>query len=99
MACRDYPSNDDPRAGSPTVQDRLDQATRLLCELCRTIIARAMYEDLIEPSGELSEWWHIHQEKDRIRLLMEQTRKLEEERKQAVLAKLTPEDRKLLGLK
>lgn len=82
----------------------LDEATRLLCGLCRSLLACGRGH-FIEEDPELSEWWENHKEADEARRQREReneeaTRQREEKeaRRQAVIDKLTPDQREALDL-
>ncbi len=79
---------------NPETKRRLDRATRVACEVLSTLTKT----EVSKLSSEAQGWWIAHQEQDQIRLarLAEANAKAAA-RKKAVL-KLTPEERKLLGL-
>ena len=72
----------------------LDLATRVACKAMRCL------EELgaAFPDSETALWWIEHKEQDRLRLQREQEKRQAKMKKKAALAKLTPEERKLLGL-
>lgn len=57
------------------------------------------YEEAGVPRKELELWWKSHQEKDRVRREADARRKKRKARRQKALDKLTPREKKLLGLK
>ena len=57
-----------------------------------------MSVSLVSPKKNFFDWWAAHQEKDRARRRAEQAAKLKRQVKLQALAKLTPEERKALGL-
>lgn len=71
----------------------MHELTRLLCEACGRLQHR--HGGL---SPELEAWWREHQEADARRRKEEKRRKNLEQRRDAALAKLTAEERDLLGL-
>jgi hypothetical protein len=89
--------------GGPNYQDnpetkrRLDLATRLLCSLCRKI-TNSGRDTLIYDDVELVRWWNDHLAADRKREKAEEAEREVIRKHQAALNKLTPEDRKVLGL-
>lgn len=95
MPCRD---------GGPTdyeetveKQRRLDKVTRMLCGLCRRV-NKSGRDTLITYDAELTAWWADHQAEDRKREAEEAAERAKERARQAVLAKLSPRDRKILGV-
>lgn len=72
-----------------TVMQNLDERRR----------DRLLYGDpKNRPRRELASWWEDHQEEDRKRLERELSAAREKQEKAAAIAKLTPYERKLLGL-
>lgn len=55
MPCRDYVTEQDHTVD---LRDRLDKATRLLCEILRE------HRDSLNLSDEASEWWRQHEAAD-----------------------------------
>ncbi len=99
MACNSGPTREQ------SLQTDLDRITRYLCGLCGRVPA-----DYILADPDLGVWWAKHQQLDARRKVEEEAeaeRKLakEEANKQCdfdrefALGKLTPAERKLLGLK
>jgi hypothetical protein len=82
----------------PETKQRLDKVTRLLCGLCQSLKNQGLDDD-IYTTPELGDWWDNHQEQDRVRLECERKEKEEKEAKLKALAKLSPRERRLLGLK
>ena len=88
MACRDdYPNYD---------YERLNERTNQLCTQLAYLEASG-FERLIHKS--VREWWSDHKKADAERLELESTRREDEQKKQVALAKLTPEERELLGIR
>lgn len=86
-------------AGLPTgIYDRvygdinsLDTDTRILCSWCKS-------HDVSKMSLEFQIWWRDHQKADRERELRADLAQQKNKAISSALAKLTPEERKLLGL-
>jgi hypothetical protein len=101
MPCQDYgrPSYID----NPETKQRLDHVTRLLCEVMTKIDREYNDQLFFHAVDGLEQWWTEHQEQDRKRKDREDQEKAAFQRQQALkagaLAKLTPEERKVLGLK
>lgn len=94
MPCLNGDEYDYPRASASEAKARLDLATRVACKAMRCL------EELGAPfpDSETSLWWIKHKEQDTLRLQREQEERKAKKKKKAALAKLTPEERKLLGL-
>jgi hypothetical protein len=76
--------------------DRLHLATRVACSAC----------GLLEQIGKLAHlpvesqnWWDKHKRADEARRRREEEEKRQEDRRREIIARLTPEERKLLGVK
>jgi len=70
-------------------------ADRLVQELCRKLQAT----DVTKYSLEMQMWWRDHKRADEARVRREIESKATEEARAAAIAKLTPHERKLLGIK
>jgi hypothetical protein len=77
-----------------TSQEGLDKATADLCSRLQQISK----EDLKEKSLEMQMWWRDHQMADKKRLEEELGEAKKEEEKEKALKKLTPYEKKMLGL-
>lgn len=90
MPCRsDYPSDYDTR-----VRRDLDLATRVACTAIRAM-SRAQVDALPK---ECRDWWVAHLKADDARIARENAEAIRRRRKEEALKKLTPDERKLLGL-
>lgn len=69
----------------------LDEHTAKLCEFCQN-------NNVTNHSLELQIWWRDHQESDRRKLKKAQQKAKTKEEKNKAIEKLTPYERKLLGL-
>ena len=82
--------------------DLLDQMTADLCTLCNGLSEeeadKVIYDGRNYQARRLANWWDAHQEADRKRLEKEDAERRQKLAKEAVLAKLSPEDREILGL-
>lgn len=93
MPCRNG-NEDDYLAIEAKAKAELDLATRVACKAMRYL--EGMGASF--PDSETARWWRDHKEQDRLRLKREQEERKAKMKKKAALAKLTPEERKLLGL-
>jgi hypothetical protein len=99
MPCRSYPE-DFPEEMNKLTQAKLDIVSRIACKALQHIEDSGDgLEMLILKDREIAEWWSAHKEADR----KEQERKRKEAEtkrlKKEALAKLTTEEKKILGLK
>lgn len=69
-----------------------------LDELTATLCSRLQGVDISKYSLELQIWWRDHQAADKARVERDLRSRLENADREAALAKLTPYERKLLGL-
>jgi hypothetical protein len=93
MPCRDYESD----RGCSDIKERLDSRTKMLCSvLTKAEQAGVLHKLKLTPNEKT--WWVEHQMEDaaeRKRLLK---LAIVEGKRKAALEKLTPDERKLLGL-
>jgi hypothetical protein len=92
MPCYDERSS--PAYVAREFKERLDKATRVAC----TLLTKMHPRDIRELPKEIQEWWGDHQELDRQREMREQEARERKRKKKAALAKLSPEERKVLGI-
>lgn len=78
----------------PLVYNKIVDRNALVSELC----SRLQDVDISQCSLEMQIWWRDHQEADRKRLETELEEAKEKSERDAALAKLTPYERKLLGV-
>jgi cytosine/adenosine deaminase-related metal-dependent hydrolase len=104
MPCRSY--EDDYRTGSPTeswqykeLKANNDKLARIACKAMSELVKSGYADFLVLKDDEVRVWWEQHQEADR----KAQEAKTEKARlakiKKDALAKLTPEEKKILGIK
>lgn len=90
MPCRDYEYEEQCELERHKKADKL---TRMLCEAMRLL-----KNSRIAIPNELSDWWDDHQEADLKARRAEEAKALRAKAKQNALRKLSPAERKLLGL-
>lgn len=78
----------------PAIYNRRVDADKLVAELCE----RLQSVDVKTYSLEMQMWWRDHQAADKARVEHELSRIKIAEEQEAAIAKLTPYERKLLGL-
>lgn len=92
---KDWNSGFDPRVYNQGLeQSHLDEKTEELCGKLQKIGPRKLKQFSLE----LQTWWRDHQEADKERLKSEMKAKRNEKARQKAIEKLTPYERKLLGL-
>lgn len=92
MPCRDYSSDYDL---SVERQRKVDKLTRMLC----TVLSAYNEAGIRKLPAEVREWWREHQALDRQRLAAEEASRQRARLKKRALDKLTPEERKALGVR
>jgi hypothetical protein len=111
MPCRSY--EDDHHSGSPTdswqyreLKEINDRLARIACKAMTELVEQGKADFLVLRDDELREWWEKHQEADRKARKAEEAKKRAAEEKKRlaqlrseVLAKLTSEEKKALGIK
>jgi len=76
----------------------LDKVTRILCGVLRKLSDYEISPNkLLDAEGQ--EWWQEHQAQDARREAAERAAQEREQRRQDALAKLSPEEKSLLGLR
>lgn len=98
MPCRYYTEAEEKRIAEEAMadlQNELDFVTRLLCEVCSGLPEKKM-------SFELASWYAAHKKMDAQRIAAEKTAAAkynrEQKARQRALAKLTPAEKKMLGV-
>lgn len=99
MACHDPMAEGEEHERT---RRRLHAVTRLLCGLCERIEtnpnATVKAARLIDADPKLRAWWEEHQKADRKREKEEAAERRRAAGRKAALAKLSPAERKLLGV-
>ncbi len=103
MPCRDYYSDDYVSSRSDANEKRLkaqaDKLARIACKALTALEAMGKEDFLLLKDDEVREWWQQHQEADRKAREAERIKQERKEAKARAMAKLTDEDKILLGLK
>ncbi len=100
MPCRHYESDDwGVSSSAPKLKAELDKMARIACAAMEELVRQGKADFLVLKNEEVRDWWEKHTEADR----REKARVAEKERKERVkaeaLARLTDEEKELLGLK
>ena len=111
MPCRDWPEGPVHTVyeDTPATKAKVKTLEAMLCAVLTAsknigldhdlqLIKRINERESGVTKKELFDWWAAHQEKDRARRRAEQAAELKRQVKLQALAKLTPEERKALGL-
>lgn len=77
---------------------KANEATRMLCELCAELDDSVIYDGKNPDARKLADWWDAHKIADAKRKEREATEVQRKIDAAAGLAKLTPAERKALGL-
>lgn len=112
MPCRDYYSDNDYNSSPESswqyreLKQRADMLARIACKAMTELESNSIAEMILLRDDEVREWWEQHKEADRQeaeRVRKEAEKKAaaaERKRKKAeVLARLTPEEKRILGIK
>lgn len=95
MPCTDYQSDLD---NYTNIKNKLDKTTRLLCSLCSKLTNQELFNHILSNDEELAKWWSKHQVEDRLSKQLKEKQERIKKQKERALAKLTPEEKKLLNL-
>lgn len=102
MPCMSYESNwasDSNDRDIKRLKSEADKLARIACKAMTELVKSGHADFLVLKDDEVREWWETHQEADR----KAQEAKLERQRraqvKKEALAKLSDEEKKILGIK
>lgn len=82
-----------------SLEKRNDKLARIACAAMTALEANGIEDFILLENDEVREWWAEHKEFDRKRREKEAERKRLAQIRQDALAKLSPEERKVLGIK
>lgn len=99
MPCRDYESDTwDYSSENRQLKKQADRLARIACKAMTALAEMGKEDFLLLQDDEVREWWQAHQEADR----KEKARIAEKERRERIkadaLARLSDEEKELLGL-
>lgn len=93
------PLNQDHWRGyHPAAYNKAGIGTTIGDAMVQELCSRLQAIDVTKYSLEMQMWWRDHQAADKARIEHELARKKDSAERQAAIAKLTPHERKLLGL-
>ena len=103
MPCRDYDYEYSTSAMSNTAREaehkeQRDLLARIACKALTELESNGIAEALLLRDDEVAQWWARHKEADRKAAEKLRRGQEREAKKQAALAKLSKEERKLLGI-
>ena len=104
MPCRDYDTRWDDDWRSPSsrndeIKEHTDKLARIACKAMTELVKSGHADFLILKDDEVREWWEQHQEADRkAKEALAEKRRIAKLKKEA-LAKLSDEEKKVLGIK
>ena len=97
MPCMSY--DDRPDYSAREWKNKTDKLARIACKAMEELVKSGKADFLLIKDDEVREWWDAHQEADRkAREAREQKERDARVRREA-LAKLTDEEKKILGIK
>ena len=103
MPCRDYYSDDYVTSRSDANEKRLkaqaDKLARIACKALAALEDMGKEDFLLLQDDEVRVWWAAHKEADRRAQEAERIKQERKEAKARAMAKLTDEEKILLGLK
>lgn len=92
-------SNGDWDGYHPRIYNKLAELEKDVCDaMVSELCSRLQGVDVKKYSLEMQMWWRDHQEADKLRVELEIAANKDKAARQAAVSKLTPHERKLLGL-
>lgn len=102
MPCRDYETYeryDDYERDIQALEKQNDRLARIACKAMTELVKSGHADFLVLKDDEVREWWEKHQEADRRAKAAEEERRRIAKLKKDALAKLSDEEKKVLGIK
>ena len=102
MPCRDYESDDwdyDNSREVAKLKKQVDRLARIACKAMDELVKSGYADFLLLKDDEVREWWEAHQEADRKAKEAEAEKRRKDKIKKDALAKLSDEEKKVLGIK
>jgi hypothetical protein len=97
MPCMSY--DDRPDYSDREWKNKTDKLARIACKAMTELVEQGKADFLILRDDEVREWWEQHQEADRKAREARERKAREAKIRKDALAKLTPEEKKILGIK
>lgn len=100
MPCRDYESDSwGVSRSAPNLKGQMDKLARIACKAMTELVEQGKADFLLIRDDEVREWWIQHIEADRKAREEKEKKDREAKIRKEALAKLTPEEKKILGIK
>ena len=103
MPCRDYYTDNYVNSRSDANEKRLkaqaDRLARIACKALQALEDMGKEDFLLLQDDEVRDWWKAHKEADARARAAEEAKRLKKEARDRALAKLSDEEKVLLGLK
>jgi hypothetical protein len=106
MPCRDYDSRWDDSwsqkardADTKAIKEHTDKLARIACKAMTELVKSGHADFLVLKDDEVREWWEQHQEADRKAQEAKAEKARKAKLKKEALAKLSDEEKKVLGIK
>lgn len=97
MPCMSY--DDRPDYSNKEWKNKTDKLARIACKAMTELVEQGKADFLILRDEEVRDWWEQHQEADRKAREEREKKEREARIRKEALAKLTPEERKILGIR
>lgn len=102
MPCMSYSSNWAKNSNDRDIRalkQEADKLARIACKALQALEDMGKEDFILLKDDEVREWWQQHQEADRRARAAEEAKRLKKEARARAIAKLTDEEKVLLGLK
>jgi hypothetical protein len=80
-------------------KNKTDKLARIACKAMTELVEQGKADFLILRDDEVRDWWEAHQEADRKAREARERKAHDAQVRKEALAKLTPEEKKILGIK
>ena len=97
MPCMSY--DDRPDYSAREWKNKTDKLARIACKAMEELVKSGKADFLLIKDDEVREWWDQHQEADRKAREAREQKERDARVRRGALAKLTPEEKKILGIK
>lgn len=97
MPCMSY--DDRPDYSDREWKNKTDKLARIACKAMTELVEQGKADFLLIKDDEVREWWDKHQEADRQAREAREKKEHEKRIRKEALAKLTDEEKKILGIK
>jgi len=97
MPCMSY--DDRPDYSAREWKSKTDMLARIACKAMTELVEQGKADFLLIKDDEVRDWWEQHQEADRQAREAREKKEREAKIRKEALAKLTAEEKKILGIK